>query len=117
LNQLNLALAFGLRKGYRGMAFRRTFLPGGRTVLAHRHRAGGTPAATKEILATVAKGFARPHPGLLPRPERFNWVGRACMIFLRRDFVVRHLQIHDGYARASRLVLHKKLRRNRFPAN
>jgi hypothetical protein len=27
-------------------------------------------------------------------PERFNWIRRACLIFLRKGFAVRSLQIH-----------------------
>jgi hypothetical protein len=34
------------------------------------------------------------------------------LIFLGEDFVVRRLQIHFGYARASRLALRENLLRN-----
>jgi hypothetical protein len=37
------------------------------------------------------------------------------MIFLRKGFVVRRLQIHEGYAHASLLALRKNLHRNHFP--
>ena len=45
------------------------------------------------------------------QPERFNWFGRVCSIFLRKGFVVRRLQIHKGYARTSLLALRKNLLR------
>ena len=50
-------------------------------------------------------------------PERFNWVGRACSILLRKRFVVCRLQIAGGYARGSRLALRKSLLRNHLPPN
>jgi hypothetical protein len=42
---------------------------------------------------------------------------RACLIFLRKSFVVRRLQIALGYARGSLLVLHKNLRCRRILPN
>jgi hypothetical protein len=38
----------------------------------------------------------------------------ACLIFLRKGFVVRRLQISFRYALSSLLVLRKNLRRNHF---
>ena len=49
------------------------------------------------------------------QPEPCRRLGRICWVFLRRDFVVRRLQIAEGYARASRLALRKNPLRNYFP--
>jgi plasmid stabilization system protein ParE/Arc/MetJ-type ribon-helix-helix transcriptional regulator len=38
------------------------------------------------------------------KPGRFSWKQSACLIFLRKGFVVRRLQIAIGYARGSRLA-------------
>ena len=50
-------------------------------------------------------------------PEQCSWLGRACLVFLCKDFVVWRLQIQGGYARASLLALRKNPHRNHFPPN
>ena len=54
---------------------------------------------------------------LCSKPYPCSWVRCVCWIFLHKRFVVRHLQIQDGYARDSLLALHKNLRRSLFPLN
>ena len=72
--------------------------------LTRAHR--GTPAGHFQAAGAVK-----------PKAERFSWIGRACLIFFLKSFVLRSLRAWHRPAPRSLLVLRKNLRRNHFPPN
>jgi len=54
---------------------------------------------------------------LAAAPEQCSRIGRACLIFLRKTFVIRRLQITLDMLAPQLLALRNNLLRNHFPPN